>query len=64
MPSYRLHFIDRTGSVRRSVELDCEDDDQAILCAQDHNNDGEMELWRDNQRVARLFRTGSRDGET
>jgi hypothetical protein len=63
MPRYRLDFLDRTGSIRRSFELQCEDDDDAMGRAQEHDGNGNMELWEEGRRVAYFFRTGWSDTE-
>lgn len=60
---YRLHFIDRAGCVRRSVDFFCQDDDEAVGHARQHDDHGKMELWQENRRVARFFRTGGTDAD-
>lgn len=64
MARYRLHFIDRTGCVRRFLDLVCDDDDDAFSQAREHAANGDMELWQESRRVARFFRTGGTDAET
>lgn len=63
MLRYRLNVIDRAGSVRRSMDLFCPDDDEAIRQAWEHDTNGAMELWQEDRRVARFFRTGRTDAD-
>jgi hypothetical protein len=58
MPRYCLYYLDRLGHVRQSIELTCDDDDQAMKTARGHQNGGRMELWRDEGRIAKLPHLG------
>jgi hypothetical protein len=51
MPSYRLYFLDAEGHIKRRVELDCCDDDEAIEQASKHDIGHGMELWNGPRRV-------------
>lgn len=56
MADYRLYFLDATGHIRKAVELECADENEAINLAEDHrqarHHDHAMELWQ----RARLIR--------
>jgi hypothetical protein len=58
---HRLYFMDATGHVRRAVELEGADDDEAIALAAQYVDDEDLELWQRGRMVkkipARLSRT-------
>ena len=43
---YRLYFLDRANHIRHTVDLDCEDDAQAIRMVEQHADRRAMELWQ------------------
>ena len=53
MARYRLYFLGREGRIVAVEELDCDDDEAAILDAQKHAGDA-MELW-DRARMVKVF---------
>jgi hypothetical protein len=58
MPNYRVVFLEPLGETPvRSISFEGEDAGQALLLAQNH--DGPAELWREDQRVCTLVRTGN-----
>ena len=56
MSSYRLYFLDAEGHIKRRMELDCRDDDEAIEQASKHDLGSGMELWNGSRRV-KVFKT-------
>ena len=57
---YRLYFLDHAGHVTRRVDLECDDDEQAVEAARSHAEDMTMELWRRETMIKRF----PRDPET
>ena len=57
MPSYRLYFLDANGHVRRRVDIECRDDDEAIEEARNRHVDHDIDLWCDSRRVKVLKTT-------
>jgi hypothetical protein len=43
---YRLYFLDAHLHVRERIDLECDDDDEAIRVAETHADGRDMELWR------------------
>jgi hypothetical protein len=60
MTHYKLYFLDDHGHVRSALDLQCEDDIQAIATAETKRNAGSMELWQSSRRV-RVFLGAQRD---
>jgi hypothetical protein len=56
---YRLVFLDSAGGPSRAVELDCDDDSQAIQVVQDHLIHDHMELWQGERLVKRFGGAGA-----
>jgi len=54
MAWYRLYLMDRAGHIRDAVDIDCEDDVQALAAAERNHAGPEMELWQCDRRV-KLF---------
>jgi hypothetical protein len=48
---YRLYFLDPAGHIGKAVELDCEDDAQAIRGVEPHRDGRAMELWQTDRLV-------------
>ena len=46
MPHYRLYFLDAAGHIRHAIDLDCEDDAQAVATVATRSDGRAMELWR------------------
>ena len=44
-PRYRLYFLDREGRIRRAMDLDCDDDAEAVQAMEARDEGGGMELW-------------------
>lgn len=59
MPYYRLYYLNNAGSIRRAVELPCQNDDEAITQAGRHRDGQAMELW-DRDRVVKTFPAAER----
>jgi hypothetical protein len=60
MTHYKLYFLDDHGYVRSALDLQCEDDIQAIATAEAQRNAGAMEL-RQSGRCVRSFLGARRD---
>jgi hypothetical protein len=54
MRDYKLYLLDQNGHIQSAVDLQCEDDADAIQLAESLV-DGPMELW-EGARVVRKFR--------
>ena len=54
MPHYRLYFFSADGHIKRRVDLDCRDDEEAIGEAAKHEVGDGIELWCDTRRVKRF----------
>ena len=54
MTDYRLYLLDIEGHIRRAVDLECEDDGEAVETARRQVKDAPMELWQ-GARVVRKF---------
>ncbi len=52
MSQYILHFLDLTGSVRDTLKLECENDQQAVAIVLETLETEPMELWQGERRVA------------
>lgn len=59
MPAYRLYFLGDDGHIVSAVQLDCQDDHQAISQARDHADGRPMELWEGARKV-RIFQPPER----
>lgn len=59
MPHYRIYYFDHTGHIFRASELNCEDDDQAILEFNNLTGELRMELWCSTRRVKAHHAPGS-----
>jgi hypothetical protein len=42
---YRLYFLDSHGHVWRALEMECENDAEAVRAAEKQQPGGPMELW-------------------
>jgi hypothetical protein len=51
MPQYRLYFLDADGQLKRPVELDCHDDNEALEHANKYQIGDGMDLWCGPRRV-------------
>jgi len=58
MPSYRLYFLDAEGHIRRRLDLECRDDDEAIEQASAHDIGRGIELWCGARRVKKFKAPG------
>jgi len=54
MGDYRLYFLDAQGPIHRAVELQCDDDEDAVRRSAGHADGRAMELWQ-RARVVRRF---------
>jgi hypothetical protein len=52
--AYRLYFLDAARHIRDVMELECEDDAQAIEAAEQLHDGRAMELWR-RARIVKSF---------
>jgi hypothetical protein len=57
MPDYKLYFLDEDGRIRRALDLECRDDEQALSVVREHVSDQAMELWC-GRRLVRGFPPG------
>jgi hypothetical protein len=48
---FRLYFLGRGGRIVEARNLDCEDDEAAILAVEGQRDGRAMELWRRDRRV-------------
>ena len=50
MADYRLYFLDSAGHIRKAVELECADEQEALALAEEHRRKRGhahgMELWQ------------------
>ncbi|MBV8682881.1 MAG: hypothetical protein JO111_08415 [Caulobacteraceae bacterium] len=51
MPDFRLYFLGRGGRIVEARDLECEDDEAAILAVEGQRDGRAMELWRRDRRV-------------
>ena len=48
---FRLYFLGRGGRIVEARELECEDDDAAIMAVEGQRDGRAMELWRRDRRI-------------
>lgn len=48
---FRLYFLGRGGRIVEARNLECENDEAAILAVEDQRDGRAMELWRRDRRV-------------
>ena len=58
MRAYQLYFLDGGDRDRRRMDLECEDDGQAVAVISEHLSPGAMELW-EGERLVRRFGGGA-----
>jgi hypothetical protein len=51
---YRVYVIGQDGRFIRSIDLSCEDDDDAIKSAKQLIDGHDLELWQRDRRIARF----------
>lgn len=54
MADYYLYILDGRDHVRRRVDLECRDDEHAIMIAGDYRRHDAMELWSGDRLVKRF----------
>ena len=54
MPDYRLYFFDANRHIRKRLDVECRDDDEAIERASTYDIGHGIELWCGSRRV-RIF---------
>ena len=54
MTHYRLYLLDDEGHIRRGIDLDCADDDEAVATAAAYVDGCAVEVWEKTRRVRRL----------
>ncbi len=59
MSEYKLYCLDRNGRITRRVDLEANDDAQAIAAARDLKHPAECELWSGTRKVAVIPPAGS-----
>ncbi len=59
MCEYKLYLLDDRDHIRSAVDLECEDDEQAIRLARASLN-APMELWQGSRKVKKFEAAGSR----
>jgi hypothetical protein len=57
---YRLYLLDAANRIQRAVDLECEDDTQAIRQARAHTHVRGKELWQGARRVMGCLPSASR----
>jgi hypothetical protein len=62
MGRYRLCFIDGSNACKRVIEFDCEGDKAAFLLTEMFTGECALELWWDNQCIARKPKLVKVDG--
>ena len=62
MAEYRLYFLAEAGHIRGAVDLECNDDGEAIRRAEGHSDGRAKELWRGPHRVTTLPARSSAPG--
>ena len=58
MAIYKLYVMDLEGRIRSSVDIECDDDDEAIQAGELWAADGVAELWHLRRKV-KTFRPAS-----
>ena len=51
MPDYRIYVLDHRGRIRSRVDLDCQEDAEAVAVVAGHQNDHGLELWDGRRQV-------------
>jgi hypothetical protein len=54
MPGYKLYFLDPSGHITHAVDLECEEDVEALEAVKDHPSHNARELWQRSRQVAVL----------
>ena len=54
MTHYRLYVFDAENHIRRAVDLECADDDEAMRMAERYVDGHDVEVWQETRKVARL----------
>ena len=58
MTDYHVYFLDPGNHIRRRMDMECEDDDQAIQVVREHLSHNAMELWS-RDRLVKRFEAGT-----
>jgi hypothetical protein len=53
MASYQVHLLDVFGRIVRTIEVECDDDDQARVLAEDQTRLVSTELWQGDRLIER-----------
>ena len=53
MADYQVHVLDVWGRIVRTVGVECDDDDQARVIAEDQTGLVPMEIWQDDRLIER-----------
>jgi hypothetical protein len=53
MATYQVHILDVFGRIVRTVEVECDGDDQARALAEDQSRLVSTELWQDDRLIER-----------
>jgi hypothetical protein len=56
MTYYRVYFIGNDGHFVSAIELDCPNDNAAIESAKQFINGHDIELWREDRKIAKFDR--------
>jgi hypothetical protein len=54
MQGYRLYFLTPDGRISRAAEIECSDDVEATLHAEDQRGDHAIEVWTGKRMVAMI----------
>jgi len=54
MSHYRLYLLDKDGHFVRAVDLDCQDDEEALERVAAHKHRHGMELWQGSRQVGSI----------
>jgi hypothetical protein len=51
---YRIYFFDRGGHIGRALDIECEDDQDAVRQMDEHKHAYAVELWQRERRIRRF----------
>lgn len=55
VPAYRIYILDKEGHIAApSIDVDCENDDEALAAARKHLIQQPVEVWLGARRIGRL----------
>jgi hypothetical protein len=55
VPTYRIYYLDREAHISRPAEvIEAADDGEAVLKAKQYIDGLDLEVWRENVRIAKI----------